>query len=54
MVGGMPVCRMMCATLCRGWRKNQFHVALQKVPSSLRGSVDVCSIGQVLPHKFCV
>jgi hypothetical protein len=37
-----------------GRKKNQFHVALQEVPSLLRGSVDVCSIGQVLPHWFCV
>jgi hypothetical protein len=34
-----------------GWRDNQFQVALPEVPSSLRGSVDVCSIGQVLPHR---
>jgi hypothetical protein len=27
-------------------------MALQKVPSSLRGSVDVCSIKHVLPHWF--
>jgi hypothetical protein len=39
-------------TLCQGRRENQFWVALQEVRSSLRGSVDVCSIGQVLPHRF--
>jgi hypothetical protein len=42
--GGMPWCRMMCGTLCQDWRDNQFQVALPEVPSSLRGSVDVCSI----------
>jgi hypothetical protein len=35
-----------------GSRDNQFQVALPEVPSSLRGSVDVCSIGQVLPHRI--
>jgi hypothetical protein len=35
-----------------GPEDSQFQVALPKVPSSLRGSVDVCSIRQVLSHRF--
>jgi hypothetical protein len=49
--GGMPWCRMMCGTLCQDQRDSQFQVALPEVPSLLRGSVDVCSIRQVLPHR---
>jgi hypothetical protein len=37
-----------------GSEENQFQVTLREVPSLLRGSVDVCSIKQVLPHRFCV
>jgi hypothetical protein len=33
-------------------RESQFQVALREVPSLLRGSVDVCSIGHVLIHWF--
>jgi hypothetical protein len=44
----------MCGTLCQDRRDNQFQVALPEVPSSLRGSVDVCSIRQVLPHRSSV
>jgi hypothetical protein len=49
--GGIPWGRMMCRILCQDQRENQFQVALQEVPSSLRGSVDVCSIRKVLPHR---
>jgi hypothetical protein len=43
-VRGMPVKRMMCVILCQDRRENQFQVDLREIPSSLRGSVDACSI----------
>jgi hypothetical protein len=43
--------KMMCVTLCQGRRENQFQVALREIPSLLRGSVDVCSIRHVFPHR---
>jgi hypothetical protein len=48
------VSRMMCVTLCQDRRENQFQVALREIPSSLRGSVDACSIRHVFMHRLGV